>query len=234
MTDTPYLFYFTELRKRLLRCVVVVSLLFLILFFFSDHLFHALALPLLKHLTAPQMLIATAIASPLIVSLKLSFFLAMFLGIPYALYETWSFIAPALWKHEQRFVWPLLLFSVILFYLGIIFAYFVVLPLLFSFFIQILPATIMMLPDIEHYLEFTLKLLLIFGVSFQVPVITVFLAWSGLVSTTTLKKSRPYIIVAAFVIGMLLTPPDVLSQVLLAVPLCLLFEIGFFIAKLKK
>jgi sec-independent protein translocase protein TatC len=191
-------------------------------------------LPLLKNLPQGHGLIATNIVAPFFVPFELTFVVSLFISVPFFLYQLWGFIAPALYQHERRLVWPLLFISTLLFYLGIAFAYFVIFPLIFGFLTQTAPRGVIVSPDISQYLDFTLKLFFIFGGIFEVPVATVLLIWSGITTRERLIKFRPYAIVSAFIIGMLLAPPDVLSQTLLAVPLWLLFEVGIFLGKFFK
>lgn len=220
--------HFIELRARLLKCCYVLGLVSLISFYYSNQLYFLLSKPMLAVL--PQgFMIATSITSPLVTPLKLSFMVAMMICVPYILYQIWAYIAPGLYSREQRFVLRLLVPSIVLFYLGVLFAYFIVFPFMFGFFARAVPQSVQLLPDMNQYLEFTLGMFLAFGIVFEVPIITVVLVTTGLMSRNQLASMRPYFIVIAFTVGMLLTPPDVLSQVLLAVPMCLLFEFGLFL-----
>ncbi len=221
-----------ELRNRLLRTVVVLLVLFLALLPFANDIYHALAKPLLDVMPAGTSMIATGVASSFVAPMKLTAWLALFIGIPYVLYQVWAFTAPGLYKHEKRFALPVLVSSVLLFYAGMAFAYFVVFPLIFAFFTATAPEGVQVMTDIDAYLSFVLMLFLAFGIAFETPVVVTLLVAMGMVSTATLTASRPYIIVAAFVIGMLLTPPDILSQFLMAIPICLLFEAGLLIGRL--
>jgi len=223
--------YITEFRQRLLKCFFVLLIMFGIFFYFANQLYTFLALPLLKHLPYGQRLIATNIAAPFFVPFELTFVAAIFFSMPFFLYQLWAFIAPALYQHERRLIWPLLLMSAALFYAGTAFAYFVIFPILFTFLTHSAPQGVMVSPDISQYLDFTLKLFLVFGIIFEVPVITVLLIWTGVTSRKTLIKIRPYAIVSAFVIGMFLAPPDVMSQTLVAIPLWLLFETGIMVSR---
>lgn len=232
MTENSNLLRFlVELRKRLISSLLVLSVIFFILFYFANDLYTLLAHPLLKYLPQGHGLIATDIIAPFFVPFQLTFVLAVFLSVPFFLYQLWAFIAPALYQHEKRLVWPLLFISTALFYSGVAFAYFVIFPVIFSFLTHTAPMGVMVSPDITHYLDFTLKLFFIFGAIFEVPVLTILLIWSGVTTREQLIKMRPYAIVSAFVVGMLLGPPDVLSQTLLAVPLWLLFEAGIYFSK---
>ncbi len=225
--------YLIELRKRLMHSVIVVGILFLIFSFFAKNLYHILATPILLHLPTDKPLIATGIAAPFLVPFKFALVLAIFIAMPFLLYQLWGFIAPALYKHEKRWVWPLLFISSGLFYLGAAFAYFIVFPLVFKFFIAAAPAGVEVRPDISLYLDFTLKLFFAFGLAFEVPIATLLLIITGATTREKLAKKRPYVIVGAFVVGMLLTPPDVVSQILLAVPIWVLFELGLLMARFR-
>jgi sec-independent protein translocase protein TatC len=220
-----------EIRKRLLRCLFVLAALVLGLFPFANTLYTWLAQPLLKHLPTGSHMVATQVASPLLAPLKLLIVIAVLIAIPYLLYQTWAFIAPGLYKKEKRLVTPLLFASSALFYIGVAFAYFLVLPVVMQFFVQTAPTGVVVMTDINSYLDFVLQLFLAFGATFEVPLIVFVLVRTGIVKRETLIKQRPYIIIGAFVVGMLLTPPDVFSQILLAVPLCLLFELGLLLTR---
>lgn len=224
--------YLIELRKRIINCLFILVVIFSILLYFANDFFALLAVPLLKYLPHDQGLIATNIVSPFFVPFELTLVLSLFLAIPIFLHHLWAFIAPALYNHERRIIWPLLFISTLLFYIGVAFAYFVVFPILFSFLAHSAPSGVQVSPDIAQYLQFTLKLFFIFGVIFEVPVVTILLIWTGVVSREKLIQIRPYAIVAAFVIGMLLSPPDVISQTLLALPLWLLYEAGILLSPL--
>lgn len=231
-TSASFLPFLIELRKRLLSSLLIFLIVFAILFFFANDLYAYLALPLLKQLPAGHNLIATQVTAPFLVPLQLTLLVAFFLTIPVFLYQLWAFVAPALYRHERKQVWILLAASTVLFYAGVAFAYFAVFPLVFKFLTHTVPPGVSVSPDISQYLDFTLQLFLIFGVIFEIPVATILLIKSGVTSRERLITWRPYVIVLAFVLGMLLSPPDVLSQVLLAVPMWLLFEIGIFLAPL--
>lgn len=227
-TEQPFIQHLVELRDRLLRAVIAVAVVFLVLVPFSNTLFTALSGPLLAHMPDDSSMIAIEVASPFLIPFKLTLFLALFIAIPFVLYQLWSFIAPGLYRHERRLVFPLLVSSTLLFYAGAAFAYFVVFPLVFAFFTSAAPEGVSVMTDISRYLDFVLTLFFAFGAAFEVPVVTVLLVWTGMVTQDGLRQKRPYIIVGAFVIGMLLTPPDVISQTLLAVPVWLLFELGVY------
>ena len=227
-TEQPLIYHLIELRDRLLRVVLVVGVVFLALFPFSNKLFSWLSGPLMAHMPEGSSMIAIEVASPFLIPFKLTLFLALFLSIPYVLYQLWSFVAPGLYKHERRLVYPLLVSSTVLFYAGAAFAYFVVFPLVFAFFTGTAPDGVSVMTDISRYLDFVLTLFFAFGMAFEVPVFTVLLVWTGMATQDGLREKRPYIIVGAFVIGMLLTPPDIISQTLLAVPVWILFELGVY------
>ena len=224
--EQPLVYHLIELRDRLLRIVLVVAVVFMALMPFANTLFSRLSGPLMAHLPEESSMIAIEVASPFLIPFKLTLFLALFIAIPYVLYQLWSFVAPGLYRHERRLVMPLLVSSTILFYAGAAFAYFVVFPLVFAFFTSTAPEGVAVMTDISRYLDFVLTLFFAFGAAFEVPIVTVLLVWTGMATQAGLREKRPYIIVAAFVIGMLLTPPDVISQTLLAVPVWMLFELG--------
>jgi len=224
--EQPLIYHLIELRDRLLRVVLVVAVVFMALMPFSNTLFSMLSGPLMAHMPEGSNMIAIEVASPFLIPFKLTLFLALFIAIPFVLYQIWSFIAPGLYRHERRLVMPLLVSSTILFYTGAAFAYFVVFPLVFAFFTSTAPEGVAVMTDISRYLDFVLTLFFAFGAAFEVPIVTVLLVWTGMATQKGLREKRPYIIVAAFVIGMLLTPPDVVSQTLLAVPVWILFELG--------
>lgn len=229
--EQPLIAHLAEMRDRLLRAIGCIFAVFLVLSFFASNIYQALALPLLAQMPEGASMIATEVASPFLVPFKLAFFAAVFLTMPYTLYQAWAFIAPGLYEKEMRFALPLLLTSIILFYTGIAFAYFVVFPLLFGFLTSVAPEGVSVMTDIGHYLDFVLKLFFAFGLAFEVPIATILLISTGITDRESLAGKRTYIIVGAFAIGMLLTPPDVVSQVLLALPIWLLFESGLFLSK---
>ena len=223
--------HLVELRDRLLRAVLAVLIITVCLLPFSNDLYHFLAEPLLQHLPKSSTMIATEVASPFLIPFKLTLSIAILLAVPILLYQLWAFIAPGLYANERKLAFPLLFVSTILFFLGMVFAYFVVFPLLFEFFTQAPPEGVAIMTDISSYLDFVLKLFFAFGLAFEVPVATLLLIWTGLSTIESLSEKRPYIIVGAFVIGMLLTPPDIISQTLLALPVWLLFELGLISAR---
>lgn len=227
---SSYFSYLLELRGHLLRMVSVVLVVFVLLSFVANHLFLWLAKPLLQHgAFGAASLIATQVSAPLLVPLKFAFYVALFLCMPYLFYEFWSFVMPALYPNERRFVWPLLLSSTVLFYVGVLFSYFLVIPLVMRFFLHISPQQILFMPDTVHYLSFNIRLFFAFGMGFETPVLIVLLLLAEVCTPDYLKQARPYVFVLAFVVGMFLTPPDIISQTLLAVPLWLLFETGLWV-----
>ena len=221
-----------ELRDRLLHMVLAILILFLALFPFSEQIFSVVAQPLLALMPEGTSMIATGVTSPFLVPFKLVLLLAVLLAVPYLLHQLWAFVAPGLYSHEKRLAVPLLVSSVLLFYCGIAFAYFVVFPLLFAFFIAVAPEGVSVMTDIGQYLDFIIAIFFAFGIAFEVPVATFLLILAGATTVDNMAKKRPYIIVGAFVIGMMLTPPDVISQSLLAVPMWALFEIGLIMSRI--
>ena len=218
-----------ELKSSLTRAILLIILLFIGLFPFANEIYTYVSEPLTRYLPEGTSMIATAVASPFLTPFKLSFVLAIYLSMPYLLYQIWRFIAPALYSHEKQLVAPILFFSSFLFYAGGLFAYYVVFPLVFGFLSQTAPEGVTIATDISLYLDFVIKMFFAFGMAFEVPIVTVLLILTGMTTAEKLSHSRPYIIVGAFVIGMLLTPPDIISQTLLAVPMWLLFEIGLIV-----
>lgn len=232
MSDTSLFSHLLELRKRLLRAVAAIVLVFVALAPFAQELYTLLADPLLRNLPAGASMIATDVAAPFFTPFKLTLVLAFMLAVPLWLWQLWAFIAPGLYQREKRLMAPLLVGSTLLFYAGVAFAYFVVLPVVLGFFTAMAPEGVQVATDISRYLDFVLAIFVAFGIAFEVPILIILLCWSGLTSVSALRQKRPYVIVAAFVIGMMLTPPDVISQTLLAVPMCLLFELGLVVASL--
>lgn len=219
-----------ELRYRLLRIVVAVLVIFLVMSPFANDIYHFLAQPLMRFLPENTSMIATDVASPFFTPFKLVFVCAILISIPVILYHFWAFIAPALYAHEKRMMAPLIMASVSLFALGMAFAYFVALPLIFGFLTTAAPEGVAMMTDIAKYLDFVLTLFFAFGLAFEVPIVTVVLIWTGLFTRAQLAEKRPYVIVGAFIIAMFLTPPDAISQTLLAIPIWFLFESGLMFA----
>ncbi|HEC16458.1 MAG TPA: twin-arginine translocase subunit TatC [Sedimenticola sp.] len=226
LVQQPFVSHLLELRDRLLRMVIAAFVVFVLLFPFANDLYTALATPLIRHLPEGTGMIATRVISPFLTPLKLAFVMAIFLTVPYILHQLWSFVAPGLYRHEKRLAMPLLASSVFLFYLGMAFAYFVVFPLLFDILPSMAPEQITVSPDISDYLDFVLTLFFAFGVAFEVPIATIILVWMGITTPGAMAEKRPYVVIGAFFVGMLLTPPDIISQTLLALPMWLLFEIG--------
>ncbi|EGR3920025.1 twin-arginine translocase subunit TatC [Vibrio cholerae] len=227
----PLISHLLELRNRLLKAVAAVVVIFIGLIYFSNEIYEFVSKPLVERLPAGATMIATDVASPFFTPLKLTLIAAVFLAVPFILYQVWAFVAPGLYKHERRLIFPLLVSSSLLFYCGVAFAYFVVFPLVFGFFTAISLGGVEFATDIASYLDFVLALFLAFGIAFEVPVAIILLCWTGATTPKSLSEKRPYIIVGAFVVGMLLTPPDMISQTLLAIPMCLLFEVGLFFAR---
>ena len=223
--------HFIELRSRLIRASLVVAALFLGLFTIDEKLYTFIATPLLRQLPKGHALIAIDVTTPFTVPLKLAFVTALLLAAPFIFYEIWSFIAPGLYRHEKKRLYPLLSASLFLFYSGILFSYWIICPLALSFFAKAAPHNVLVMTDIKAYLDFVLTVLLAGGIAFQVPVITIALVQLNIVSVALLEHLRPYVIVGAFTVGMLLTPPDVISQILLALPMWGLFEVSLLIAK---
>lgn len=231
--QAPLIQHLVELRQRLVKSILFLLLIFVALVAFSRDLYSFIAKPLTVFLPQGEM-IATEVASPFLAPFKLSFFAAFLVSMPFILFQLWRFVAPALYKNEKRFAVPLLISSIFLFYLGIAFAYFVVFPLIFGFFTSIAPDDVKVMTDINSYLNFILKLFFAFGLTFEIPIATTLLVLSNLVTLEKLAEKRSYIIVGCFVIGMLLTPPDIFSQSLLAIPMWLLFELGLLNVKLLR
>lgn len=230
LAEGTLLSHLVELRGRLLKVAAAIIAVFVVLLPFARQIFALVSEPLRKVLPGNQM-IATAVASPLLTPFKLTFFVALFIAMPVVLYQTWAFVAPGLYKQEKRFAVPLLASSILLFYAGVAFAYFVVFPLMFGFFTAVAPDGVEVMTDITAYLDFISMIVLAFGIAFEVPVATVLIVWTGLTTPAKLSKARPYVFLLAFVMGMFLTPPDVISQTLLAVPVYLLYELGILMSR---
>jgi len=238
-TEQSFFSHLVELRDRLLRVVLCVLLVFLGTASFANEIYTSLAEPLLQHMPKNSTMIAIDVASPFFTPFKLAFVLAIFISIPYILYQFWGFVAPGLYRHERLMVLPLLLASILLFYGGAAFAYFLVFPLVFGYLTAAAPSGVMVMTDISTYLDFVLAMFFAFGVSFEIPIFTIVLVWVGIITPESLAEKRPYVIVGVFVVAMFLTPPDALSQTMLAVPMWLLFELGllfsrFFVGKAEK
>lgn len=232
LREQPFMTHLLELRDRLMRSVLAILVLLLVLFPFGNDIYTFIAEPLMEELPEGASMIATRVASPFLTPFKLALVAAIFLAMPYLLYQMWSFVAPGLYRHEKRLALPMLASSIFLFYLGAAFAYVVVFPLVFAFLTSTAPDGVLVMTDITEYLDFVLTLFFAFGISFQVPVATVLLVLARMATPQQLSSKRPFVIVGAFVLGMLLTPPDVISQTLLAVPVWVLFELGVFLARL--
>jgi sec-independent protein translocase protein TatC len=231
LEETTLLSHLIELRSRLLKIALAVVLVFVALVPWSRDIFSLVSEPLREVLPGNAM-IATAVASPLLTPFKLTFFVALFIAMPIVLYQVWAFVAPGLYKKEKNFAVPLLASSIALFYLGIAFAYYVVFPLIFGFFTAVAPDGVEVQTDISLFLDFITTIVFAFGLAFEVPIATVLIVWTGLTTPKKLGKARPYVFLGAFVVGMFLTPPDVISQTLLAVPVYLLYELGILMAKI--
>lgn len=231
LKEQPFVSHLLELRDRLLRAVVVVAIFFVILFPFANDIYVWVATPLMMHLPEGTSMIATEVASPFLTPFKLSLVAALFLSMPFILYQLWAFVAPGLYKHEKRLVAPLVASSTLLFYLGMVFAYYVVFPLVFAFLTSAAPEGVTVATDISKYLDFILTLFFAFGMAFEIPIATIILVWMGVTTPDKLAEKRPYIIVGVFLFGMLLTPPDVISQTLLALPMWILFEAGLLFSR---
>lgn len=229
-----FIAHLIELRDRLLRAVMGFLAVFICLFPFANRLYTLLARPLLAKLPEGGKLIATGVTTPFFVPMKVAMLAAVVLALPYILYQAWSFIAPGLYKHEQRFLLPLVVASTLLFLAGMAFAYFLVFPVIFGFIVGTAPAGVAVMTDIGNYLDFVITLFLAFGIAFEVPVVVVLLVRFGIVSVSVLQDIRSYVIVGAFIVGAIFTPPDVVSQIMLAVPLWLLYETGILAARLME
>jgi len=221
-----------ELRSRLIKCSIAVVFCFVCLIYFSNEIYQTLAEPLQAFLPASSSMIATEVASPFLTPLKLTFFVSLLISMPYSLNQIWKFIAPGMYQNEKSLSFLVMLSSLLLFYAGIIFTYFLVLPLVFSFFTSSAPEGILVMTDISRYLDFVLSMMFAFSFAFEIPIFIFLLIWSGVSSPESLSAKRPYIIIGCFTVGMFLTPPDVISQTLLAIPAWLLFEGGLLMARL--
>jgi sec-independent protein translocase protein TatC len=228
----PLVAHLTELRDRLLRSILAVLLIFCGLFYFANDIYAYVSKPLRDILPPGATMIATEVASPFLAPFKLTMVAAVFIAIPYVLYQLWSFIAPGMYKKEKSLAFPLLASSVLLFYAGAAFAYYVVFQLIFGFFASVVPTDVAIMTDINHYLNFVLKLFFAFGLAFEIPIAAVILIRAGITTADELAAKRAYIVVGCFVLGMLLTPPDIISQSLLAIPMWILFEAGVFFGRI--
>ncbi len=232
--QAPLIEHLIELRSRLMRSVVVILVIFLGLYSFANDIYSFVAEPLMALLPPGSQMIATEVASPFLAPFKLTLVVAVFAAIPYVLHQAWAFVAPGLYDNEKAMAVPVLASSIALFYTGAAFAYYVVFPLLFQFFTQTGPENVAVMTDINQYLNFVLKLFFAFGVAFEIPIATFLLIASGATTVENLSKKRPYIVLGCFVIGMLLTPPDIISQSLLAIPMYLLYEVGLLFGRLVR
>lgn len=230
--DMPLMSHFVELRSRIIKMGGCILLVFLGLVGFSRQLYDFVSNPLVALLPADANMIATDVTTGFLAPIQLAFFIALFVSVPYLLAQIWAFVAPALYRHEKRIALPLLLSSIVLFYLGVAFAYFVVLVPALSFFVSFLPDNVLPMTDIQSYLGFVMKLFLVFGVMFEIPIATLLLVIMRVVSVQSLVDKRRYIIVGCFAVSAVVTPPDGASMIMLAVPMCLLFEFGLLMAKL--
>lgn len=234
LSKQPFMAHLIEFRDRALRAFISILIIFAALFSFSQELYLYISEPIREYLPANTSMIATEVASPFLTPFKLTLVLSLFAAMPYILYQVWAFVAPGLYQREKKIVVPLFFSSVFLFYAGMAFAYYIVFPLVFMFFTSIAPEGVNVMPDIRSYLDFVLKLFFAFGLSFEIPIAVVILSWMGAVDPDNLVKKRPYVFVLCFVLGMLLTPPDIISQTLLAIPMWLLFEIGILFGRMVK
>ncbi|MBK7953859.1 MAG: twin-arginine translocase subunit TatC [Candidatus Accumulibacter sp.] len=230
-SEDSFLSHLVELRDRLIRALLAIGIVFVCLFPWAKELYALLAQPLLATLPQGGQMIATDVIGVFLVPMKVALMVAFLVALPYVLYQVWAFVAPGLYAHEKRLALPLVAASVLLFFIGMAFAYFLVFPTVFGFMAQVAPEGVAWMTDIEKYLSFVLTTFIAFGVTFEVPVVVVVLVYAGIVDVAKLKEWRPYVIVGAFVVGAVFTPPDVISQLMMAIPLCLLFELGLFLAR---
>jgi len=228
--DMSLIQHLVELRNILLHSVIAILVIFIGLFPFANKVYAFIAAPIIDVLPTGSNIIAIGVISPFLTPLKMSLIIAVYLAMPYLLYQVWSFIAPALYKHEKRMIMPLVVSSTILFYAGLLFSFYVVFPVIFGFLSSIGPSVVDFTPDIQYYLDFVLKVSFAFGVAFEVPIATILIIMFKMTTIEKLKKNRPYVVIGAFVLGMLLTPPDIISQTLIAIPMWLLFEAGLIFA----
>ncbi len=230
--ERPFMEHLLELRKRILTAVLAVMLLFFPLYYFANEIYSWVATPLMANLPTGTSMIATEVASPFLTPFKLAMYSALFLAMPVVLHQAWAFISPGLYLREKRFAAPLLVSSILLYYLGMLFAYYLVFPIIFKFFASVTPVGVTMMTDINKYLDFVINLFLAFGFAFEIPIATFLLVATGVTTTQQMASKRAFVIVGCFAVGMLLTPPDVISQCLLAIPMWLLFEAGIIFARL--
>jgi sec-independent protein translocase protein TatC len=232
MTEDTFISHLVELRDRLLRMLIAVGVVFVVLFPFASDLYDLLAYPMMRALPEGSKMIATGVVAPFLIPVKVAAMVAFAIALPYVLYQVWAFVAPGLYAHERRLVVPLVVASTVLFFVGVAFCYFFVFGVVFDFVYKIAPRSISVAPDIENYFSFVITLFLAFGVTFEVPVVVLILVRMGVVTIEQLTGIRPYFIVGSFVVAAVVTPPDVLSQLLLAIPMCLLYEVGIIAARM--
>ena len=232
LEESSLLSHLIELRSRLMKAAGSILLLFIPLAVFAEHVYRIVAAPLMRQLPEPWSMIATKPVSTFLTPFKTAFFAAVVIAMPIVIFQVWAFVAPGLYKREKKVALPLVLSSILLFYAGAAFAYFVVFPLVFGFLIGTTPEDVAMMPDINEYLSFVMVLFFVFGIAFEVPIAILMLVSAGIVSPKSLGRKRPYILLGAFTLGMLLTPPDMISQTLLAIPMYLLYEIGILMARI--
>ncbi|CAB5501871.1 Twin-arginine translocation protein TatC [Bathymodiolus thermophilus thioautotrophic gill symbiont] len=232
--DMTFIQHLVELRDKLLHSVIAILLVFAGIFPFANEVYSFIAAPILNVLPSDSNIIAIGVISPFLTPLKMALIFSVYATMPFLLYQVWSFIAPALYKHEKQMILPLVISSTVLFYAGLLFSFYIVFPVIFGFLSSIGPSIVDFTPDIQYYLDFVLKVSFAFGVAFEVPIATILLIIFGVTTVEKLKKNRPYIVIGAFVLGMLLTPPDIISQTLIAVPMWLLFEAGLIFAPMFK
>lgn len=227
-----FISHLIELRERLLKAIAAVLIVLLVLLPFANRIYHFIAEPLLQRLPQGSQMVAIDVASPFMAPVKLAFFVALFLAMPVVLYQAWRFVAPGLYRHEKNLALPLLVSGVLMFYLGCAFAYFLVLPKVFAFLLGVTPQGVAMMTDIGRYLDFVITMFFAFGLCFEVPVVVFILAWLGWVDVDSLTRQRPYVILGAFVVAAIVAPPDVLSMLMLAIPMCVLYELGVLAVRL--
>ena len=232
MEKSSFLGHLQELRSRILKSLIVILVCFLSLIYFSNDIYLLLSEPLLSFLPPNSSMIATEVASPFLTPLKLTFYVSLLVSMPFLLNQVWRFIAPGMYENEKTLSFLLMLSSLLLFYLGVLFTYFLVLPLVFGFFTGVAPAGVLIMTDISRYLDFVLSMMFAFSFAFEIPIFIFLLIWSGISSSESLRSKRPYVVIGCFTVGMLITPPDIISQSLLAIPAWILFELGIVMAKI--
>ncbi|WP_024792255.1 twin-arginine translocase subunit TatC [Candidatus Ruthturnera calyptogenae] len=232
--EMTFVQHLVELRNILLHSIIAILIIFIGIFPFANEIYSFIAAPIINVLPENTNIIAINVISPFLTPLKMSLIIAVYVAMPYLLYQIWSFVAPALYKHEKQMILPLVVSSTILFYTGLLFSFYIVFPVIFGFLSSVAPNIVDLTPDIQYYLDFVLKVSFAFGVAFEVPIATILLIMFGITTVDKLKSNRPYAIIGAFILGMLLTPPDIISQTLIAIPMWLLFETGLIFAPLFK